>query len=102
MPCEKLLLPNAVVKPWQLTAVAWLQLLPVHDSATSTNGETVSGRKGTLNSPYSGTPNTGIRSSALSSAMRLPNNRSRAGHEEVVVALVRDATHSSGVKEPYP
>ena len=39
------------------------------------NGEIVVGRYGKLINPYSGTPSRGIRSSALTTANRLPSRR---------------------------
>ena len=71
-------------------------VFPFHATPASTKGASVIGRKGTLNSPYSGTPNTGMRISKLATASLLPRSRSNAGHE-----LIPDVVpHSSWLNEP--
>src|SRR4051812_15061077 len=68
-------------------------------SPASKNGDTVSGRYGKLSSPYSGTPKTGMRSSALNTPTRLPRRRENAG-QPLASPDACDAAHSSGGMDP--
>ena len=70
-----------------------------HTCPASKNGDTVSGRYGKLISPYSGTPNSGMRSSALSNPSRLPRRRENAG-QLPGSPEANDAVHSSWSMEP--
>src|SRR6266550_876889 len=56
---------------------------PVHASPASKNGATSSGRYGKFTSPNIGDPKSGMRSSALKTAILLPNNRSNTGQRPV-------------------
>src|SRR5690349_22745736 len=61
-------------------------------SPASKNGEMVVGRYGKLIRPYSGTPNSGMRNSALNTPIRLPkrdrkSTRLNSSHVEISYAV---------------
>ena len=68
-------------------------LLAVQAAPTSTNGDSSSGGSGDEIRPNPSVPSTGMRSSALATARRLPMRRSSCGHElpasEPVPAVVQ-------------
>src|SRR3712207_9204315 len=71
----------------------------VHISPASKNGDSSTGRNGMFSRPNSLVPMSGIRSSALNTAIRLPMRRSNTGQDDVDVVDV--VVHSLTSNELY-